>query len=93
MKRDEYFDRLQEPFDWELEEYEKDIAVRLAKKHGGENVLRAWHEFQKDYPLNNFADFEKLSDKYFDFVNGETVSLTAMFEEEIRQKELAFEGQ
>ncbi len=61
MKRDEYFSHLQEPFDWELEEFEKEIAVRLAEEHGGEKVLRAWHEFQKDYPLNSFADFEELS--------------------------------
>lgn len=58
MKESEYLQLLQRPYDWNLTEEEKKIAVRLAKEFGGKRVLHAWHEFQEVSPLDDFQKFE-----------------------------------
>ncbi len=59
MKREEYFRLLQKPYDWDLQESEKALAVEMAKIYGGREILDAWREFQQQCPLDSFQRFEK----------------------------------
>ena len=59
MKKEEYFRLLQKPYDWDLQESEKALAVEMAKSYGGREILAAWHQFQQQCPLDSFQRFEK----------------------------------
>jgi len=81
----EYLARLQEPFYWDLSLTEQEIAVRMAKQHGGETVMKAWHAFQRFHPLAGFDEFEKYFDEYR-YVADQSLSLTAMFAEHLQKR-------
>ena len=59
MRVEQYIELLQKPYDWDLQEEEKEIAVRMAREFGGRRILHAWHEFQEEAPLDGFDRFEK----------------------------------
>ncbi len=86
MKREEYFRRLQAPFDWELESDEQEVAVRMAREHGGEAVLKAWHAFQAHNPCSTFGEFEGRFEEYRNAEGGTQLSLSAMFEEHLKKR-------
>lgn len=86
MKREEYFRRLQAPFDWDLEADEQEIAVRMAKEHGGETVLKAWHAFQSRNPCSTFGEFEGRFEEYKNADGPAQLSLSAMFEEHLKKR-------
>ncbi len=88
MTREEYFRRLQAPFDWKLEPEEEEVAVRMAKQHGGQVVMKAWHAFQKENPLRTFAEFESRFEEYRHAADP-MPSLTEMFQEQLRKQKAA----
>lgn len=59
MTRSEFIAVLQEPFDWDLPPDETDLACELAKKHGGQAVVKAWHQYQKEQPCRTMQEFRE----------------------------------